>query len=69
DGSGQPSGLSASSIPISARILAVADEYVSELERGTPQTAMSVVSLRAGSLFDPAVVSTLASSLELGFEV
>lgn len=68
DGTGQPGGLSGSSIPISARVLAVADEYISELERGTPQTAMSAVSLRAGSLFDPAVVRTLAACLETGFE-
>lgn len=68
DGTGQPGGLSGSSIPISARVLAVADEYISELERGTPQTAMSAVSLRAGSLFDPAVVRTLTACLEMGFE-
>ncbi len=68
DGSGLPGGLSGSSIPISARILAVADEYISELERGTPQSALSAVTLRAGSLFDPAVVRTLAASMETGFE-
>lgn len=29
---------------------------------------MSAVSLRAGSLFDPAVVKTLTACLEMGFE-
>jgi hypothetical protein len=69
DGTGGPSGLSGGLIPVSARILAVADEYVSELERGTQAAARDAVRLRSGTLFDPGVVGTLEQVLEGPFEI
>lgn len=53
DGSGFPDGLSGAGIPFAARIVAVADAYLSAGRALAPITA------GAGSLFDPTVVAAL----------
>lgn len=63
DGSGYPMGLKAEAIPLEGRIVAVADAFdalISErsYKRAWPvEEAVSFISLGAGSLFDPAIVS------------
>jgi hypothetical protein len=68
DGTGVPDGLSGTGIPIQARILAVADEFVTEAEREDEESALRAVRLRAGSLYDPAIVQVLQKLMEEGFE-
>jgi len=68
DGTGTPDGLTGNSIPIQARILAVADELITEGERADEATALRTVGLRAGSLYDPSIVEVLKRLLEEGFE-
>lgn len=70
DGRGYPSGLSGLQIPLSSRIIAVADAF-DALTRGRPgRPALSVVEAlrvleaRAGSQLDPQVVSVLARVVE-----
>lgn len=77
DGSGYPDGLRGSAIPFGARILAVASAY-SALTRPrpyrpayTPLDALAQIEARAGTQFDPAVVSafrTVASELRAEME-
>ncbi len=69
DGTGSPQGLYGSSIPIASRILSVADEYVTELERGDGHSAANAVKLRAGTLFDPAVVAAHLGLVAGDFEI
>lgn len=76
DGSGYPDGLSGDRIPITARILSVADAY--DALRGvrpyrsavSREDACSFLRSRAGSQFDPHVVNTFLRNLkELEAEV
>jgi len=70
DGGGYPEGLSASSIPLGARILLVADAFVAMTSSRTYRDSMSVEraldELRRGSgaQFDPAVVSAFLKVAE-----
>jgi putative two-component system response regulator len=62
DGSGYPDGLSGDDIPISARLMAVADVYDALISRrvyktGMPhEKAVQIISQSAGSHFDPDIV-------------
>jgi putative two-component system response regulator len=62
DGSGYPEGLSGDDIPISARLMAVADVYDALISRrvyktGMPhEKAVQIISQSAGSHFDPDIV-------------
>ena len=66
DGSGSPSGLAAEQIPLSARILRVADEYDSMAQPKPPaasmrhEEAMMFLSQRAGKQFDPQIIEILS---------
>lgn len=68
DGSGYPDGLSGAAIPRLARVLALADEYVSMVvgEPGCPaikpETARDVLEAGAGKQFDPELVQLLLVS-------
>ncbi len=70
DGSGYPDGLAGEAIPLTARILAVADVYdaltSSRAYRGawTGPSALVELKSQAGTLFDPAVVDAFAAILE-----
>lgn len=70
DGSGYPEGRVGSSIPVLARILAVADAYTAMKSSRPyrkamdPNTAMREVKNRRGSHFDPRVIDTLEIVLE-----
>ncbi|NLP05144.1 hypothetical protein GX411_04255 [Candidatus Fermentibacteria bacterium] len=68
DGTGLPSGLRGESIPVQARILAAADEYVTELERSDPATAAGALRMRSGTLYDPVIVEVMLDMLAQGFE-
>lgn len=65
DGSGYPDGLQGDTIPLGARIVAVADAYDvlttgrSEYFRGSPTQVLEELQKRAGSQFDPRVVAAL----------
>lgn len=70
DGSGYPDGLAGDSIPITARILAVADVYdaltSSRAYRAawTGPSALTELQAQAGTLFDPVVVDAFAAILD-----
>src|SRR5437879_11256802 len=70
DGSGYPYGLNAESIPIEARIVAVADTYDALTSDRPYRTALSPAGARrvlveeAGSRLDPTAVSALLSALD-----
>jgi HD-GYP domain-containing protein (c-di-GMP phosphodiesterase class II) len=72
DGQGYMGGLSGESIPLGARILAVADAYVAMTsERSyraalSPSQAIAELLDKAGTQFDPAVVDVLADILRAG---
>lgn len=68
DGTGSPEGLAGKSIPLGARILAVADAYFAMTQerpyRGEPLSyheAVKQIQAEAGSRWDPLVVSALAT--------
>lgn len=67
DGSGYPAGLSGDAIPISARLMAVADVFDALISRRpykepmSGAQAMSIVSQGAGSHFDPEIVTAFVS--------
>jgi len=71
DGSGYPDGLSGDTIPLEARILAVADAYEAmtgvrvHRKRLAPATARTELERGAGTQFDPAVVRAFLGVLEL----
>jgi hypothetical protein len=69
DGTGRPGQLSGEAIPIQARILAVADEYVTEYERSGEEAAVRALRVRAGTLYDPAIVQCVCSIVSSGFEL
>ena len=68
DGSGYPSGLSGQAIPLSARIVAVADVFdalTSERvykKAMSPQDARALIESEAGKHFDPVIVSVFSES-------
>ena len=70
DGSGYPDGLKGESIPLGARILAVADAYDAltsdrPYRAGFDRTrALAVLRNGAGTSWDPAVVAALLTHLE-----
>jgi diguanylate cyclase (GGDEF)-like protein len=73
DGGGYPSGMPAERIPLSARIIFVADAYDAMTSdrvyraRLTEEEALAELERCAGTQFDPAVVAALAAELtELG---
>ena len=67
DGTGYPDGLKGEEIPLTARILAVADVYdaltSSRAYRGvwSQEAAMAEIARQAGAQFDPAVVAAFAA--------
>jgi response regulator RpfG family c-di-GMP phosphodiesterase len=66
DGSGFPRGLRGDSIPLGARIIAVADAFDALTARGggrrlTPADALNVLSGARAPEFDPAIVAALAA--------
>lgn len=68
DGRGYPAGLAGESIPLAARIIAVADAYDAlTAHRDKPwsdgDAALAELRTRAGTQFDPEVVEALAESL------
>lgn len=68
DGRGYPAGLAGPSIPLAARVIAVADAYdaLTTDRAGTrlsPQAALAQLRIRAGSQLDPTVVEALADAL------
>jgi HD-GYP domain-containing protein (c-di-GMP phosphodiesterase class II) len=69
DGTGYPRGLSADQIPLEARVLSVADAYVTmttpQVYRAPvpPRMALQLIRDAAGSQFDPLVVQTLVEVL------
>lgn len=71
DGSGYPSGLSGESIPLAARIVAVADAFDAMTEprcyrpRMTDDDALSIISAGSGRHFDPFVVKTFLSGFSM----
>ncbi|MEO7538993.1 MAG: HD domain-containing phosphohydrolase, partial [Pyrinomonadaceae bacterium] len=71
DGSGYPDGLMAEQIPLTARILSVADAFDTLLGARPYRPAMSrddarkIMQAEAGSRFDPTIVKTLLRNLGL----
>ncbi|MGQ0541962.1 MAG: HD-GYP domain-containing protein, partial [Blastocatellia bacterium] len=71
DGSGYPEGLRGENIPLTARILSVADAY--DTLRGArpyrpavaPEEAKELLRMGAGSKFDPRIVNTFLRNLEV----
>ena len=70
DGSGYPYGLRGDFIPLSARILAIADAYDAIHVPGDAEPSvrqhicLRILKVGAGSQFDPTLVSIFASALE-----
>jgi diguanylate cyclase (GGDEF)-like protein len=70
DGTGYPDGLAGEAIPLTARILAVADAYRAitsdrpYAEAHSPEWALAELRRCAGSQFDPTVVAILEGTLE-----
>jgi putative two-component system response regulator len=75
DGTGYPAGLSGESIPLAARIIAVADTYDAILSdrpyraAGTIEKAVAELKTCAGTQFDPLVVDTFTAVAENRVEV
>ena len=67
DGSGYPEGLSGESIPVAARLMAVADVYDALISRRryrpafTHETAVELIRQGSGEHFDPEVVDAMLS--------
>ena len=70
DGTGYPSGLKGSNIPLEARILAIADAYdaITSLrpyhKQLSPQQALTELKRHAGTQFDPELVDTFYKTME-----
>lgn len=70
DGSGYPEGLTGTAIPLSARLMAVADVYDALISRRAykpplpHEEAVRIITAGAGAHFDPAVVEVFLSSTE-----
>lgn len=71
DGSGYPQGLAGDAIPISARLMAVADVYDALMSRRTykaaftHEQAMTIITAERGRHFDPDVVDALGMLTEV----
>ncbi|HEX5225135.1 MAG TPA: diguanylate cyclase [Solirubrobacteraceae bacterium] len=69
DGTGYPDGLAGEGIPVGARIIAVCDAYVAMLAQRShsaarsPREALAELHARAGTQFDPKVVSAISEHL------
>ncbi len=64
DGKGYPDGISGQSIPLSARIIAVADAYFKARMGGlTRFGAFEAVAASSGTLYDPSVVEALGNEV------
>jgi response regulator RpfG family c-di-GMP phosphodiesterase len=74
DGSGYPNGISGDSIPLSARIISVAEFFINQTTRlampeGWPyERTMARLNEEAGQRFDPLVVETLQQSIKSELE-
>jgi hypothetical protein len=66
DGSGRPDGLKGDAIPLLARVLRVADDYVTERERSGPEEALAGLRRRAGTIYDASLVSLVRGLAEGG---
>lgn len=70
DGSGYPKGLSGEAIPLSARIMAIADVYDALItdrcykKAISPEAAKKVIRSEAGTHFDPVLVDAFLSSAQ-----
>ena len=70
DGSGYPSGLSGTDIPLEGRIVAVADVFDAlTSDRGyrlawSPETTVAWMERESGKHFDPDVLSTFLASMD-----
>ncbi|KKK64568.1 hypothetical protein LCGC14_2982880, partial [marine sediment metagenome] len=70
DGKGYPEGLAGTTIPLTARILAVADAFDAMTsprtfrDAKTPDEALAELKRSAGKMFDPQVVDALVASVE-----
>ena len=75
DGSGYPEGLSCDDIPISARLMAVADVYDALISRriykeGMPhEKAVDIIRDGSGSHFDPDIVDVFLDAMEVFREI
>ena len=67
DGTGRPSGLARDRIPLGARIIRVVDYYVSRTDMEIdPETVITELQERSGTLFDPKIVQALLEILASG---
>ncbi|MBO7357525.1 MAG: diguanylate cyclase, partial [Lachnospiraceae bacterium] len=75
DGSGYPSGLKGEEIPLSARVMAVADVFdalVSKRSYKPPfsfEEAVNIIREGAGSHFDPVIVGAFLDNLDAVKEI
>jgi len=75
DGSGYPEGLSGDAIPLSARLMALADVYVALISKRvykpafSHEKAVAIILAGAGSHFDPDVVDAFESITEQFVEI
>ena len=75
DGSGYPQGLVGDAIPVSARLVAVADVYDALVSRRvyrpafTHETAIELIRQGSGEQFDPDVVDALLAAEEQVMEI
>ncbi|HEY8509645.1 MAG TPA: HD domain-containing phosphohydrolase [Steroidobacteraceae bacterium] len=70
DGSGYPDGLRGEDIPLTARILCIADAFTaltshrSYRKQYSPEAALEIMEKEAGVIFDPALLSTFRTIVE-----
>jgi hypothetical protein len=64
DGSGLPDGLAGDAIPLTARVIAVADAYDTVTRERGQAAAMAELNAGAGSKFDPDVVEAFAADAQ-----
>ena len=70
DGKGYPSGLKGMNIPLSGRIVAVANSYTALVSRRpwraafTHEQALAMIRQDSGSVFDPKVVDSLVAVID-----
>jgi putative two-component system response regulator len=70
DGNGYPDGLKGEAIPLSARIMAIADVYDALISKRpyklayTHEKALNIIKLESGKHFDPSLVPYFISLLD-----
>ena len=70
DGSGYPEGLQGTAVPLSGRIVALADVFDALTTKRSyktavkPEAALDLIKSSSGTLFDPAMVSTFVDEFE-----